>query len=108
MCLHRNRLGKTFARPSRDSILTQIPIGTYTLIPVGGKDDSMEIETAIPPESFQSSTFHWAAEDGTLYDGREAQSYRIIQSGTTYWLAENLRYQIAGSSCNPSEPSFVL
>lgn len=91
--IHVVELGQTFARPLRDSILTQIPIGSYTLIPVGSTDELVEMETVIPPVSLQASTFHWTEESGTLSDGRDRQSYPVIQIGNTFWLADNLRFQ---------------
>lgn len=86
-------LGQTFARPMQDTVLIQIPIGSYTLVPVGSSAESIETETVIPPISFQASTFLWTEEAGTLSDGRDGQSYEVIQNGEIFWLAENLRYQ---------------
>lgn len=91
--IHVVELGQTFARPKQDSVLIQIPIGSYTLVPVGSSAESIETETVIPPVSFQASTFLLTEEAGTLSDGRDGQSYGVIQNGEIFWLAENLRFQ---------------
>lgn len=98
-------LGLTLPYSDDGFSLTEVPVGTYTIVPVGAEDATV----VLPSESATSSNsaFTWQDSVGVLHDLRDNNLYGVVKIGDLYWTTDNYRYAVEGSQCNSNDPYFA-
>jgi len=96
-------LGLTLPYSAEGFTLADVPVGTYTIVPIGA-EESTEVVPSEPSTEVNSS-FVWQDSIGTLHDLRDNNLYGVVKIGEIYWTMDNCRFAVEDSQCNSYDPT---
>jgi len=96
-------LGLTLPYSVQGFTLADVPVGTYTIVPIGAEESAEVVPSKSTTEV--NSSFVWQDSIGTLHDLRDNNLYSVVKIGDIYWTTDNYRFAVEGSQCNSSDPT---